>query len=195
MDPKTTSTSPARSQVVHFKQLRTWKLYKPDPLIPEEALQAIIPPIYLLMGPPALTGVGDGAIVAPRNLVMGIYECPPGEKCPLHVHTATTEVFMCLRGRLRVRTRDEAGEAEADLEVHDVISVPPGVYRDFVNVTAEPALMLAMSIGDDGAFEEDLVVHPEESRAYAARFGEDALRRLEVATGYRFPTGGEPGAA
>lgn len=195
MDDKTTSTSHARSQVVHFKQQRAWKLYKPDPLIPEELLRTIVPPIYLLMGPAALTGVGDGAIVSPRNLTIGILECEPGRKIPLHKHSASTEILMCLKGRFLIRSQADAEDTAVHLEMYDMIMAPPGVYRDFANVTDEPALMLSMSLGHEDVFEEDLVVHPEESRAYAARFGEDALRRLEVATGYRFPTGGEPSPA
>jgi mannose-6-phosphate isomerase-like protein (cupin superfamily) len=186
MDTNESASRARRCQVIHFRDIQPWKLHKPDPDIPEEIYQAILPPIYLLMGPRGLQGA-ERAIVTDKNLTFGIVECLPGRKAPLHMHTASTELFICLKGRIKVRSVDEGGDSETILDVFDMMSAPPGAYRDFVNVTDEPALLLAVSVGDANVYEEDIIIHPEESRQIAARYGEAALKKIEAATGYRLP--------
>lgn len=180
-----------RAQLIRFRGLRPTPLYTPDPAVPEDVYETILPPIYLLMGPSSLAGAarGNTAIVMEKNFVIGIIECAPAKKVPLHVHLATTEIFFCLKGRFRVRTRDTQGLSEVEIEPMDMILVPAGVYRDFENVTGEPALMMAMSLGEGDTDEDDLMVDREESEAFARRLGSEVLEKVSASTGYRFPLG------
>lgn len=150
-------------------------------------LRSIFPALHLMLLPRAWqTGADGGAIGIEQNLTVGVVTCPPGQKPPLHAHRRSTKAFLCLSGRFVVRTRDHRGEAETTLEPLDMISVAPGVYRDFVNVTDRPARLLALCFGEAGTDDDDVIVDAEESRALAERFGVAALRRLGAAVGYRF---------
>lgn len=82
-------------------------------------------------------GVTDDPAFAPaipfaENFHMDYIEAEQGNGAALHSHE-TEEVFLVISGRWAVRWGD-AGEQQVELEVGDVISVPPGVMRSFENL-------------------------------------------------------------
>jgi quercetin dioxygenase-like cupin family protein len=181
------------AQVVRFRELTPTPLYTPDPEVPDEVYRSILPPIYLMMGPEPFAGGAGGnkAMIGPKELFIGIIAAAPGIKIPLHAHLGSTEIFLCLTGRFRLRSRDAHGASEAVLEPFDMASVPAGTYRDFVNVTGEPALILAMSLIHDAAA-DDVLIDAEESRALCERLGPELLKRVGISTGNQFQLGPEP---
>jgi quercetin dioxygenase-like cupin family protein len=52
-----------------------------------------------------------------------LYTLAPGEVIPWHYHTAVSDWYFCLAGRLRVETRGEV--AEERLAAGDSYSIPP----------------------------------------------------------------------
>ncbi len=54
------------------------------------------------------------------------------------------EIFFVLRGKLKVILEKDGERYEAILGDRDVISVPPGVYREEINIGDEDALMCVM---------------------------------------------------
>lgn len=153
-----------------------------------ELLLTIFPALSLLILPRAWAdGEARGPVLVDQNLTVGVVTCPPGLKPPLHMHRRFTKAFLCLSGRFLVRTRAHDVTTETVLEPLDLLSVAPGVYRDFVNLDEQPARMLVLCFGEAGADDDDVVVDRDESRALARRFGAAALRDLGAAIGYRFP--------
>lgn len=151
-------------------------------------LRTIFPALSLLILPRAWAdGEGRGPALVDQNLTVGVVTCPPGLRLPLHMHRRFTKAFLCLSGRFLVRTRTDEITTETVLGPLDLLSVAPGVYRDFVNLDEQPARMLVLCFGEAGVDDDDVVVDRDESRALAQRFGAAALRDLGAAIGYRFP--------
>ena len=73
-------------------------------------------------------------------------ECPPGTGPTLHAHRETFETFTVLKGRFKVYWNDD-GDAEFDLDLHDTISVPPGVCRGFTNISDEDGILQVIISG------------------------------------------------
>ena len=70
---------------------------------------------------------------------------PAGHEGPPHIHVDVEEVFFVMRGRLKVVLTTPEGERyETVLTDRDLISVPPGVYREEINIGDEDALMCVM---------------------------------------------------
>jgi mannose-6-phosphate isomerase-like protein (cupin superfamily) len=69
---------------------------------------------------------------------------PAGNIGPSHIHYDVEEVFFVLRGAMKVVCEKDGQRWEATLEERDLISVPPGVYREEHNVGDEDALMCVM---------------------------------------------------
>jgi mannose-6-phosphate isomerase-like protein (cupin superfamily) len=75
---------------------------------------------------------------------------PAGHEGPSHIHYDVEEIFFMLRGTMRVICeRRDANNAVTDrwetvLKERDLISVPPGVYREEINIGDEDALMCVM---------------------------------------------------
>lgn len=70
----------------------------------------------------------------------------PGKAVGEHAH-ATSEVFIPLTGRWEVGIGGET----TILEPFDVISVPPDAMHSLVNVSDQPALLMAVNAGGSGA--------------------------------------------
>ncbi len=85
--------------------------------------------------------------IPPDGFHLAIVEAEPGNGSALHTHT-TVEVFMALTGTWQV-IYGEAGEHEVTLEQWDVCSVPPGVWRSFLNAGASSGRLLAIVGGTD----------------------------------------------
>jgi mannose-6-phosphate isomerase-like protein (cupin superfamily) len=76
---------------------------------------------------------------------------PAGHEGPSHIHYDVEEVFFMLRGKMRVICERRSADGltvlerwETTLQERDLISVPPGVYREEINIGDEDALMCVM---------------------------------------------------
>ena len=97
------------------------------------------------------TGVAtDNNTVPVGHFTFSTMVIPAGHEGPSHIHYDVEEIFFMLRGTLKVvcETRDAAGAVTARWETvlkdRDLISVPPGVYREEINIGDEDALMCVM---------------------------------------------------
>lgn len=91
------------------------------------------------------TGVSaDNNTVANEHFTFSTMLIPAGHIGPSHLHTDVEEVFFVLRGKLKVVLEKDGERFEAILGERDLISVPPGVYREEINIGEEDALMCVM---------------------------------------------------
>jgi mannose-6-phosphate isomerase-like protein (cupin superfamily) len=97
------------------------------------------------------TGVAsDNNTVPAAHTTFSTMVIPAGHEGPSHIHYDVEEIFFMLRGKLKVicERRDAAGQVterwETVLQERDLISVPPGVYREEINIGDEDALMCVM---------------------------------------------------
>jgi len=149
--------------------------------IPREAYELMAAKtLFLLMAPETLGGpmAQQPAIVGPNGMSVIIARCPPGDKPLLHAHNHTVENFMCLTGRFRIRWGDQ-GENDIDLEPFDMISVPPGIVRQFENVTDQDALLLVIISGQGDKDFDDLEMPADVTKMMRDRFGQDVLDRYK----------------
>jgi uncharacterized RmlC-like cupin family protein len=133
--------------------------------------------------PPVLGGDGG------ELFTVNIARCPPGDGPMLHAHQTTHETFFCLNGRFSIKWGDE-GEHEIFLDPYDMIAVPPGVVRNFTNVSDEVANLLVFIQGDRDKY-QDVEMRPKDGEYIAKRFGRQVLDNLEAA-GLRFTAGIDP---
>jgi len=91
------------------------------------------------------TGVStDMNTIPSENFTFSTMVIPAGHEGPSHLHTDVEEVFFVLRGKLKVVIEKDGERYETILTDRDVISVPPGVYREEINIGDEDALMCVM---------------------------------------------------
>jgi mannose-6-phosphate isomerase-like protein (cupin superfamily) len=96
------------------------------------------------------TGVAADANVVPAgHFTFSTMLIPAGGIGPMHIHTDVEEIFFVMRGRMKVfcEKRHDDGRIErweATLGERDLISIPPGVYREEHNIGEEDALMCVM---------------------------------------------------
>jgi uncharacterized RmlC-like cupin family protein len=155
--------------------------YSKDQGIPDEAYQTVTAKnLFTLMAPSEKAGPmsAQPAILTQDNLSVIIAQCPPGDRPMLHAHFFTVEHFFCLSGRFRIRWGDD-GENETFLEPFDMIAVPPGVCRDFTNVTGETAYLLVLITGRRDEDYNDIGFAPAESVRFKERFGDVVADKLE----------------
>ena len=145
--------------------------------IPREAYEIMAAEtLYLMMAPET-----QGGPMAQRPAVVGepgtsiiIARCPPGDKPLLHAHHFTVESFMCLTGRFRIRW-GSAGEQQIDLDPHDMIAVPPGVDRQFENISDDDARLLVVITGTSREDYNDISMPPKSTAIIRERFGQDVI--------------------
>lgn len=170
-------------QVARFKELKPQSsYYKKDQGIPDEAYSTVTAKtLYTLMAPSTAAGPMSAtpAIISKDKLAVIIAECPPGDKPMLHAHFFTTEHFFCLNGRFKIRWGDE-GENELILEPFDMIAVPPGVCRDFINISDQTAHLLVMITGEGDDDYNDIAFAPSESATFKNKFGNEVADKLET---------------
>ena len=131
---------------------------------------------------PAVEG-GDAGVFR-----IGIVTSPPGEGPGLHVHYHTHETFMALTGRWEIQWGDR-GEESTILEHLDLIALPPGVTRRFVNLADHDAQLLVIVQGQRDEF-DDIDRVPETAEKIAAKHGQEMVDKL-VAAGWKFTIGRE----
>ena len=91
------------------------------------------------------TGVAkDGNTVPSAHFTFSTMLIPAGGIGPSHIHYDVEEIFFVLRGTMKVICEKDGERWEATLEERDLISVPPGVYREEQNIGDEDALMCVM---------------------------------------------------
>ena len=95
---------------------------------------------------PGGTGVAtDSNTIPSEHFTFSTMVIPAGNEGPPHIHVDVEEVFVLIRGKLKVVLTTPEGERfETVMTDRDVISVPPGVYREEINIGDEDALMCVM---------------------------------------------------
>lgn len=180
---KTITVTPEemKNRVARFGQITPQSnSYSETDGIPKEAYEMLTAnTLYLLMSPEAQGGpmAQQPAVVTKDKMSVIIAECPPGDRPLLHAHHRTNETFFCLDGRFRIRWGDE-GENETYLEQYDMIAVPPGVCRDFTNVTEKTARLLVWITGETEEDFNDIEMPPIEAGRMKEKFGEEVLEKF-----------------
>ena len=106
------------------------------------------------------TGVAsDSNTVPAAHFTFSTMVIPAGHEGPSHIHYDVEEVFFVMRGTLKVVCEKDGQRWEAVLRDRDLISVPPGVYREEINIGDEDALMCVML----GASKPITPVYPPDS--------------------------------
>jgi mannose-6-phosphate isomerase-like protein (cupin superfamily) len=91
------------------------------------------------------TGVAsDNNTVRSAHFTFSTMVIPAGHIGPSHIHYDVEEVFFVMRGRMKIVCEKDGQRWESLLNERDLISVPPGVYREEINVGDEDALMCVM---------------------------------------------------
>lgn len=106
------------------------------------------------------TGVAKDVNTVPAgHFTFSTMVIPAGHIGPSHIHYDVEEVFFVMRGKMKVVCERDGERWEAVLGERDLISVPPGVYREEVNIGDEDALMCVML----GAAKPITPVYPPDS--------------------------------
>jgi mannose-6-phosphate isomerase-like protein (cupin superfamily) len=91
------------------------------------------------------TGVAKDVNTVPAaHFTFSTMVIPGGHIGPSHIHYDVEEIFFVMRGKMKVVCERDGQRWEATLGERDLISVPPGVYREEHNVGDEDALMCVM---------------------------------------------------
>lgn len=180
---KTKQFTPAEMEkyIARFKDMEPQSSgYSDDIGIPKEAYETMTAKtLFLMMSPERQGGpmAQKPAIATEDKMSVIIAECPPGDRPVLHAHHQTKETFFCLDGRFRIRWGDK-GEDEIFLEPFDMIAVPPGVVRDFTNVSDDMAHLLVFITGEAEENFNDIEMTPEEAERIRAKFGEEVIDKF-----------------
>ena len=149
--------------------------------VPREARETVAAKnLYLLMAPKNQGGPMShhAAIQGPDNISVLVAECPPGDSPLLHAHHYTVETFMCLTGRFRIRWGEE-GEDHIDLSPCDMVAVPPGVDRQFENISDADARLLVVITGASRDDYNDISMPPKSAAVIRERFGQEVIDAYE----------------
>jgi len=88
------------------------------------------------------TGVASDMNTIPaEHFTFSTMVIPAGGEGPPHLHIDVEEVFFVLRGKLKLVLEKDGERFETILTDRDIVSVPPGVYREEINIGQEEALM------------------------------------------------------
>ena len=91
------------------------------------------------------TGVAaDSNTIASEHFTFSTMIIPAGHEGPSHIHTDVEEVFFILRGKVKLVLEKDGERFETVLTDRDIVSVPPGIYREEINIGDEDALMCVM---------------------------------------------------
>ena len=91
------------------------------------------------------TGVAsDTSTIPSEHFTFSTMIIPAGHEGPSHLHVDVEEVFFVLRGKLKLVLEKDGERYETILTDRDVVSIPPGVYREEINIGEEDALMCVM---------------------------------------------------
>jgi len=91
------------------------------------------------------TGVAsDSNTIPAAHFTFSTMVIPAGHVGPSHIHYDVEEAFFVMRGKMKIVCEKDGERWESVLHERDLISVPPGVYREEVNIGDEDALMCVM---------------------------------------------------
>ena len=91
------------------------------------------------------TGVAkDSNTVPAGNFTFSTMVIPAGHIGPSHIHIDVEEIFFVMRGKMKIVIEVDGERFESVLNERDLVSVPPGVYREEHNIGDEDALMCVM---------------------------------------------------
>ncbi len=91
------------------------------------------------------TGVAsDSNTVENEHFTFSTMVIPAGHIGPSHLHIDVEEVFFVMRGKMKLICEKDGERFETILNERDLVSVPPGVYREEHNIGDEDALMIVM---------------------------------------------------
>jgi mannose-6-phosphate isomerase-like protein (cupin superfamily) len=91
------------------------------------------------------TGVAkDSNTVKVGHFTFSTMVIPAGHEGPSHIHYDVEEIFFVMRGKMKVICEKDGQRWETVVGERDLISVPPGVYREEINIGDEDALMCVM---------------------------------------------------
>ena len=91
------------------------------------------------------TGVASDVNTIPAaHFTFSTMVIPAGNIGPLHIHYDVEEVFFVMRGKMKIVCEKDGERWESILHERDLVSVPPGVYREETNIGDEDALMCVM---------------------------------------------------
>ena len=172
-----------KTRIARFKDLVSTKARHAEGKgIPAEVLEMITAKsTFNVMSPGNLGGQlspnppvvgGDAGVFR-----LGFATCPPGNGPGLHVHWNTHETFIAMTGKWEIRWGDK-GEERTVIEPFDLIAVPPGVTRQFINISDRDAHLMVIIQGQPGEF-DDVGRVPETAQLIEKKFGRDMLARLE----------------
>lgn len=88
-----------------------------------------------------ITAGNHPGTVAPGSFMLVNILMPPGHGSPSHRHDDAEEVFFVLRGNVKIVVSSGDEHYEQVLGPGDLLSVPPGLYRQEINVGQEEAVM------------------------------------------------------
>jgi len=124
-----------------IKPMNQFKLME---FVPQTVYNLLAPPnLRLIIGPKPVFKSIDYHVRGPDKFIMTIVKLKYGEGAIMHKHTISTEIFIVLKGRVKV----EFGTEYQILDRFHYINVPTGVYRRFVNIGEEDALLMPIVIG------------------------------------------------
>ena len=187
MTTKTLTPEQMETRTARFNKLQTYQRQNLDAHnIPPGAVEKVTARrVYPVMAPSDYQGRSAGAPVkGPRGLIVSIAECEPGNGPGLHRHLNTCENFFCLSGRFEIAWGDE-GENKLVLEPLDLISVPRGENRRFLNISNEVGRLLVMIVPETGEQTDPISYAPSLAREIESEYGKEALEGLQT-IGFKF---------
>lgn len=175
---------PRPPQIARFAQLTPiQKTFEVNGIrIPDAAYSMVAARDNVVLMEPERDASGRAALLGPPGVKLFMSTCPPGQGPALHLHPKSTETFMPLTGRWRIAWGDR-GEHEVIAEPFDIVSVPPGWYRAFTNVSEGDATIFVMVNHDPADPAEATLTSGDVGAHIRARFGEaviDAFRRIGI---------------
>lgn len=179
-------------RTARFKELKPYKQTQNNAKgIPPEAMEMVSAKnVFPVMSPDGWSGRNAIAPVkgAP-GITISLAECPPGNSPGLHAHETTVENFFCVRGRFKISWGD-AGEHSTVLEPMDFVSVPPGVLRNFTNISDEMGYLFVVIQTAPGEESDQVAFAPSVGEEIAAKFGADTVAQMS-AIGFNFNAGSD----
>jgi len=176
-------SEPLKPQVARFSNLQpTKRSFSSTELgIPEEAMQMVTAhSVYSMMAPEGnKRKAAQPGVIGPVGLEVVVAQCPPGQGPGLHRHARTQETFFCLTGQFEVQW-GPGGTESTLLNPLDILTVPPGVWRRFKNVSTlqDAKLLVWVQGGVDDAF-NDVITDASLANTIASRFGPEVVQNFQ----------------
>lgn len=149
--------------------------------IPREAYEYVAAKdIFLLMAKPKPDEKQNStpAIEGPDGASVYVVGTPPNDGSALHAHMTTYETFMPLTGRYRFRYGRD-GKHDVVLNPFEMISMPPGVIRNFTNIEDYESRMLVIIQGEDENALNDIILPPSIGAEIVRRWGPETKAKIE----------------